>query len=153
MEADLCGPMAHQAPSPRSEEAPGACDATGAADDIERQLEASMTALREEQRKHVQAVDRAVAERGATQGWTTEQRQAVFAKMVTAPGFVSFEREKQPLVMGLLQVIGDGMAAKPAPGSPTTCRLLQRVSKALQGIRDVNVRQFAWMAAEVKRAR
>lgn len=133
--------------------AQSACGPGKGLKEFQRDLDQVMADLRADQKQREAVLDKVLEARAAALSWDKDKRLKVLTGVVMSPRFSAFEAEKQPLVMELLATAGSGMQGRKPLGDAEQCALLRRIAKTLPAIKAINARQYAFMAAEVNRAR
>jgi hypothetical protein len=137
-----------QRPSSQLQPSGAACSTKTGAQDLERQIQAALAAMRADEKQHQAEVDRVAQAQATAQSWSKDKRGKIWLQLMGSPKFMAFEREKQPYVQELMRVLG----SKPKSG-PEECRLIQRIAAMLPAIKAINARQYAFMADEIRKAK
>jgi hypothetical protein len=140
--------QAEPAGRPSTPPSDAVCSSAAGAKGVERQIEATFAAMRADEKKHQAEVDQVAQARAKAQSWSAEKRSQVWMQLLGTPKFAAFEREKQPYMDELMQVLG----SKPKNGKDQ-CRLVQRIAAMLPAIKSINARQYAYMADEIRVAK
>lgn len=135
-------------PASTTPPADAACRSATGAKGVERQIEATFVAMRADEKKHQDEVDRVALARAKTQSWSADKRGKIWLQLLGSPTFMAFQREKQPYMDELMRVVG----SKPRNGQEE-CRLVQRIAAMLPAIKSINARQYAFMADEIRVAK
>jgi hypothetical protein len=139
------------APLPKSSQTQSpdtACSSVKGAKEVQRQIDATFSQLRTDEKQHQAEVDRVAKAHAKEQSWSKERQGQFWLQLLASPKFMAFEQEKQPYMLELMRILG----SKPKNGLDQ-CRLLQSIAATLPTIKAINARQYTFMANAIRLAK
>lgn len=118
----------------------------------ETRANTAMDEMRAEQKRQEARVAALLQSRGEVAGWSPQKQADVLAGIGTTPEFAAFEKEKKPYSDEMMGVIRTA-SQKTNPAPQETCDDFDRIARAAEKIKDVNTRQYGFVAEQVKAAR
>ena len=144
LEANIVSPS----PSPKTSSPDAACNSADGARGVERQIEGTFAAMRADEKKHQDEVDRVANAQAKAQSWTADKRGKIWLQILRSPRFMAFQQQTQPYMDELMRIFG----SKPK-NKQEECHLVQRIAAMLPAIKSVNAKQYGFMADEIRSAK
>ena len=130
-----------------------ACEDQASQEQAKASVQAHLQSVRASQKELEAEIERELASRTKTLGWSSEHRSKLFMTIIESPAFVSFEREKQPYTAELRDIIGKLARSEGKSDPKDTCLVGSRIGEIVAKVKDVNARQYGYMLQQVKAAR
>lgn len=129
------------------------CSTAEGAQAAQEQIEAALAEIQADQRAREAEVDKEIDAKAAAAAWSDAKRSEVLLRIATSPGFAAFEEEKQPFTQELMKLMTSTPPLTAPGGRQAQCESMNRLTALLPKLKEVNARQYAHMAAQVRAAK
>lgn len=127
------------------------CETHADAAKAEASIGTTFQAIKADQSKREAEIGREMEVRAKALNWSQDRRMKFWTGILSSPQFAAFEAEKRPLTQELMTLLSSPPDAKRDPKG--MCAAVKRLEGVAGKIRDVNVRQYGYMLAQVKAAK
>lgn len=129
------------------------CRTVADADAVFEQIKLQFRSIKEDQQRLEAGIDQALAARVKTDGWRRDRIARLFNDMLSSPQFAAFEQEKRPYADELMRIVADAASAEGRAANPAAiCAKARHMSGIVDRVKEVNVRQYAFMLEQVNGA-
>lgn len=132
---------------------PSDCDDPATAKAIKVEVDARMKALNAHQAETQKRLDGELKQRGAERHWSNERVQQLMMDILMSKDVEAFEKQKQPYMQQLIEVMQQSMASKGPEDVKATCRQVLKIDAMLDDVQRINDREFAYMSGAIRAAK